>query len=264
MRQKLLDNVFSHIAINLILSLGWWFIVSTGWSFSDPTIKSELSAFWSGAYPIAIFTITITLIIRWASVEPKSYFEQKPLSKWASNFRKLLWLIFDFINMAFWAIFDSWRKPNLEIFSRESQVECTKRIFNACNKNILKPASIGGNPITGYFSKSYFALLKWRPTTKLFTVEGAVLYGKIRDVKQGVYIQVWYRLPTYLLLFLAIIFWALIGSIVESALSISSFIFGLILKIFITVFLLLISMQISSKIANKTKNELRIFLENIF
>ncbi len=266
MRQKILDNVFLHVTINLIWNLGLWFFFIYGGSIS--TARSQ--HFWSSSYHIAIVSVLITLIGRWTTVAPKSYLSvdkrKNLLWKLAHAAQTLFWSIVDFLNFLFWLIFDAWRKPSVEVFARMSATECTKAMVEACKEEI---AIENENPITGYFGKAYFSLLKWSPTPfgKITVFPSTVLYGKMNDVKQGMFIRAWHRLPISLLLFLALWFGGVTSFIVETVRMKMNYLPDFaapVLTVLGTYGWLLFFMWISTKLAWKTKNDLKVFLLNIF
>jgi hypothetical protein len=273
MSQKILDNIFLHITGNLILYLGLWFVFTSGWSFSTGITESQLNAFWSTSYYIAILSIVATLIGRWTTVQPKAYLSSSVpkniFLKLLRSVQNLFWLIVDILNWLFWLIFDSWRKPSVELFALMSTYECTKAMVDACKKEISVAELKNQSPITGYFGKSYFSLFKWSPTppSKLAASPSTILYGKVYNVKKGVFIRAWYRLPSSLLIFIGIWFGALTHVIVEFVrMEISylpNFAF-LILKILGTICWLLFFMWISTKFAREAKHDLKVFLENTF
>ncbi len=96
-------------------------------------------------------------------------------------------------------LFDSWRKPDLEFFTRLTEPECIKKL-------ILMPAwttpdSFSKEPLNltwgGHnFELSRYAHRAWRglPSPLAF-------HGRFRSTPYGTYVRAWYRLPTMSLLF---------------------------------------------------------------
>ena len=275
MREKIvriLDNVFVSIFINLLWNLGLWFLFTNIFLFSGEITKDRFAAFWSTSYPIAIISIVITLIGKWTSVQPKSYLpssnSKNIFTKAWRKFRDLFWIIVDILNFSFWFIFDSWRKPNVELFTRMPVNEVVKAMVDACNEEIESAELNNRNPTTGYFSKSYFSLLRWSPTPfgKVAVVNSTILYGKIYNVKKGVFIRAWHRLPTAFLLFMTLWF----GGFTNFLLTMLEWQIGSLPKFaFVTFEILgtmswvLLIMWISTKFARAPKEELNIFLKNI-
>jgi hypothetical protein len=270
MRQKIIrffDNIFVSIIVNLAWNFGLWFLVST-FFFSEEFSWASFSYFLSNSYHLAILVVVITLIGEWTSVHPKSYL---PLSSPKSIFSKIwakvqsiFWLIINILNFSIWLIFDSWRKPNVELFTRMPIDQVAKAMVDACKEEIEIAKLNNRSPITGYFSKFYFSLLKWSPTPfgKVAVINSTILYGKMYEVKKGVFIRAWHRFPTAFLLFITLWLNGFTGFILSFWES-SKFAF-IALDIAGTFGWLLFFMWINTKIAREEKIDINTFLKNIF
>jgi hypothetical protein len=270
MREKIirfLDNIFVSMIVNLIWNFGLWFLLSV-LLFSEEFSWARFFYFLSNSHHLAVIIVVITLIGKWTSVQPKSYLPlsnpEGVLSKAWGVVQNIFWFIIDLLNFFFWLVFDCWRKPSVEVFTRMSVDEVVKAMIQSCNREIEIAELNHGSPITGYFSKSCFSLLKWSPTPygKLAVINGTILYGRIYDVKKGVFIRAWHRLPTAFLIFITAWLGGFTGVVLGFGhLPVFAFV---ILEIIGSAGWLLFIMWISTLFAAEQKKELTIFLKNIF
>ena len=265
MRQKTvryLDNIFVSIAVNLVWNFGLWFLLSII-LFSGKFSWTHFFNLLSNSYHLFALVILITLIGKWTSVDPKSFLPLSDFPIWRF-FQNLFWGTVDILNLFFWVIFDSWRKPSIELFTRMSVNEAVKTLVNACNEEIKIAEINNRNPITGYFGKSYFSLLIWSPTpfTKAAVIYNTILYGKMYEVKKGVFIRAWYRLPTVFFLFVTLWFGGFAG-LLTGFLGLSKFAIisiGIVASLVCLLFLI----WLGTMIAQKEKSEINLFLKNVF
>lgn len=100
-------------------------------------------------------------------------------------------------------LFDSWRRPDLEFFTRYTESECIKEL-------ILMPAwtitdSFSKEPLNLIWGGHNFELSRYTHRAWRGLPTPLVLHGRFRSTPYGTYVKAWYRLPTMSLLFFSIL-----------------------------------------------------------
>ncbi|MBI3151601.1 MAG: hypothetical protein HYZ21_05685 [Chloroflexi bacterium] len=159
-------------------------------------------------FPLALLASFLYWITGGEMYRPKSQaVTNSPTTNIVATIKSLLWKIADLFAGVFWVILDSWRKPDYELFVRQSQQECIEKLHFATDDvptlyNLEKP-------LWGYFSGTHFYIQKWS-YNPLLRDGGAsirpILSGKFSSTPQGTYIRLWHRFTTFLVLFLTIWF----------------------------------------------------------
>lgn len=179
--------------------------------------------------------------------------------------RSSLWKAVDFAEGIFWRLFDSWRKPDIEFFTRLSKKECIATLSQALER--YSPFHHTDQPISGSLVGLHFYLYKVPLYTKGWPF--LMLFGKLSPTPQGTYVRAWHRFHAFgiwpLVLFVSVL--PIIGTqllgrgILSSRLGFDPIvILCAIVPLFAIVFLAL-SIWVSSRVGSKTNADLAKFLE---
>ncbi len=144
---------------------------------------------------VSIPLIILAAVLSWGT----DYGDHNEYTDYVAN----LGGVYGFVEGFFSRLFDSWRKPDLECFTRLTPSECTQELLTLPSwraRNALKKNSInlmwGGQHFEVSLSSSSF--WRWRGVVSL------VLHGHFYSTPHGTYIKAWYRWSTAGLLFLSV------------------------------------------------------------
>lgn len=123
----------------------------------------------------------------------------------------LYWKVSDFVEGIFWTLIDSWRKPDVEFFTKLSKRACIKELQTASNNDPLLYNV--DKLIIGYFSGSHFYLRKWADNLFVRNVAYLVVAGKFSATPHGTYVRAWHRFATNGILFFTLWFGTVLGGL---------------------------------------------------
>lgn len=98
--------------------------------------------------------------------------------------------ILDFTEGIFWLLFDSWRKPSVEFFTKLSKEQCIIRLENMLDEN---------HGVDGYVSGIHFCLFQqraWKRGWMRIPHLTLALTGKLISTSKGTYVLAWHRFMT--------------------------------------------------------------------
>jgi hypothetical protein len=124
-----------------------------------------------------------------------------PMSRINYAINSFLWKASDLVEGISWSLFDSWRRPSVEFFTRCSRRECMIRLFEALN--LEASTSRSKRPVIGYLSGTYFSLLK---QPRIIREVSVIVFGKFSSTPQGTYVRAWCRLPGIVIMLLSLMF----------------------------------------------------------
>ena len=171
-----------------------------------PYIVFMLSELYVTGLPIMFAIAVLTYLVDWVTggwKEPLSLvtneINQPPNGPLLSAFHKiglLFWRGCDLIASITWVLFDSWRKPNVEFFTRLSREECIIGLSAAihCEPSLYHI----DRPVVGLVGGTHFCLTKHfypieRPRWRFRPAQTLVLVGKLSPTKHGTYVRGWHR-----------------------------------------------------------------------
>lgn len=139
--------------------------------------------------------IMLAAVFSWGA----NYGDHNNYTEYVANLGK----IYGFVEGFFSRLFDSWRQPDLECFTRLTQTECIQEILALPSwlmRDTLKKKALnlmwGGQHFDASLSSTSF--WRWRGMVSL------VLHGRFYSTPHGTYIKAWYRWSTVGLLFLSV------------------------------------------------------------
>jgi hypothetical protein len=141
-----------------------------------------------------------------------------PFQMFLSFIRYCLHKVEDWLSHLFWLIFDSWRKPDLEIIVKAPPRRCLQALAFSCNERPVYPGLQA--PIAGAFGTRYFELYRSK-STPFFVRDGGIrpgLSGKLIPTSRGTCIRAWCRFMVVGTVFLTIWFGTVLGSLAIYAL----------------------------------------------
>jgi hypothetical protein len=141
---------------------------------------------------VSVPIILIAMVPSWGA----DYGEHNDATDYVAN----LGGVFGWVEGIFSRLFDSWRKPDLECFTRFTASECIQELLTMPSwlvRDTLKKKAY--NLIWGgqHFEVSLSSFWTWRGTP-------LVLHGRFYSTPHGTYLKAWYRWSTTNLLFLSI------------------------------------------------------------
>jgi hypothetical protein len=271
MSKKITDNIFFRMVINIIVntSIGLLLLLSIN-EFKGLSV-SELP--FLGL--VGVLSIFVTLLGELTKANPKANLLSTNLSsrsKVLSFAQEVSWKIMDVINGFFWLLFDSWRKPNVELFTRLSQPECIAYLYQACQQQV---AEIKNEPITGIISGNHFTFYKWSPPPpfKIASTPKYVMTGILKNTPKGIYIRAWQRISNFLIclfVFIATVISGIIYSLFSGSMFVGEnpqiltiFFWGIIAPP-VMIGIAVLAIRIGSTVDIEAKQDLSLFLENTF
>ncbi len=108
---------------------------------------------------------------------------------------------FDLVEGFFSLLFDSWRKPDLKLFTRLAPTACIQEILTLPDwivRDALKRQTLNLTWGGHHFELSRYTWSAWKGGAPI------VLHGRLYSTSHGTYIKAWYRWSTMNLLFLSI------------------------------------------------------------
>ena len=123
------------------------------------------------------------------------------------------WSIADSIEGVFWILLDSWRKPDVEFFTRLSKRACIARLSEMLGSNF--PVYSLDRPVSTYISGANFCLFK-RPRFYARRTPFPALVGRFTSTRQGTYVRAWHRFSNGWMLFVPL-FFGLLSIVLASA-----------------------------------------------
>jgi len=123
----------------------------------------------------------------------------------------LYWRVHDFCSGVSWLLFDSWRRPQVEFFTRLTRDQCIVRLSTAFGHPRLYGMD---RSIDGCISGTYFFLLK-HPSPYLRMPRPA-LFGKFLSIQQGTYVRAWHRFEAVGILLLTVSSWVAVSMLIYS------------------------------------------------
>jgi hypothetical protein len=109
------------------------------------------------------------------------------------------------LDKALWVVFDSWRKPDLEFFTRLSRIESVKTLTD-----VIEQSDTNARLIKGFVDGTYFCVFGH---TSHF-----VLVGRLLPTPHGAYIRSWHRMTPTDVLFATIFLGLAIGGLLQGLL----------------------------------------------
>jgi hypothetical protein len=154
-------------------------------------------------HPLAMLSVVVYAMtggdFPWSYVTP--VIEKRPTNPILSmifNIRLFIWKISDFIEGVFWMLFDSWREPHVEFFTKLSKEQCIARLAVALDEK---------SGTGGYISGTHFYLFKQRKFAVFYRNNiYLTLFGKLVSTPRGTYVRAWHRFVTSGIIFLALWF----------------------------------------------------------
>lgn len=113
----------------------------------------------------------------------------------AQSLFEVTWRPDDQLPATAWKLFDSWRPPALELFTRYTPEACFRRMAKVAGEINQDPDDFGfDSMLSGHFGPEYFTLQKTpsllMESRRLF---GGLLSGRIERRSRGLYIRLWHR-----------------------------------------------------------------------
>jgi hypothetical protein len=153
-----------------------------------------LSRLWGILFFVSFPLIMLAMILSWGV----DYGDHNDSTDYVADLGK----IYGFMEGFFSWLFDSWRKPDFECFTRLAQSECIQEVVTLPSwlvRDTLKKKAFnlfwGGQHFEVSLSSSSF--WTWRGVS-------LVLHGHFQSTPHGTYVRAWYRWSTTNLLFLSI------------------------------------------------------------
>ena len=186
------------------------------------------------------------------------------------------WEVLDTIEGVFWQLFDSWRRPDVEFFTRLSKEESLKELFAAFDRDPRRYQL--KEPIAGYLYGTHFCLLKQRRYILFFTgnVVFLTLFGRLVQTPQGTYVRAWHRPTTMSISFFTVWFGTaiIILSIIRIIMHDENLIFSFLrdsslimiacgIVLILTAGFMLLLVQIGSWVGARTNDDLARFLQQV-
>ena len=115
--------------------------------------------------------------------------------------KNIHWGILDWHLNLGWLLFDTWRKPSLEFFTKTASPECVRLLNHIINED---PPVYGLEAdCFGYFSTSYFQIYRGVFDNRL---KPLFITGKLISTPHGTYVRLWHRLNVWVIVFVIIWF----------------------------------------------------------
>jgi len=263
MPKRLTDNVFFRAIVNAFIYCS----IVVVYFLSRNDYKWE-SHFMLPVQAIVLSSILVTFLSELATATPRANLTLTNLSGSPKAWllvQKIFWKITDIVHGFFWLLFDSWRKPNIELFVRLSQPECIIHLYQASQQQV---AEIKNEPITGLISGTHFTFYKWSPPPpfKIASIPGFILTGVLKTTLKGTYVRAWQRTSNYWVcfgIFIPTVISGFIYAIISISLHIDTstlFFWGVVAPpVMISVAILIV--KISSTIRTESEQDLSAFLK---
>jgi len=169
------------------------------------------SQFHATSFIISHFTVIAAGFIYWLTGGSSGWksvtnsIRQRPSNRFLAiiyDIKTIYWHTLDRVEELFWLIFDSWRKPAVEFFTKLPVQECMKRLDAATydSYDVFSPQHAGEDLVTAQVIGKHFYLFRLHEWPIYRRGAGTFLFGKLTSTPRGTYVRAWYRLHSLVLL----------------------------------------------------------------